>query len=300
MPRPLSLLCLLLLAIPCVAQSSAPPNEIPITVRRGLVVAPAKIKDNVDVLVLIATGAEHSLTDPALIKKYDLNVGFAAVGPVNGRNDPTYSFAIVNKVRLGDSKTKNVMMRLGSMAEISKMVGQEVFGSLGADFFEGQTVQLDFKNNVMRFLDKTPAELTDSKDPHFTADKTSVLHMAPKESNPFQRTVMVPVVRDVQVNGQKANLLLDTGVATSVAFSSSTAKKIGLEVPADNGQPRQGKVTLRFEANEIADVPIWIYPKGTNADELLDKHGAVAGSVFLQSFIATFDYRKGLVVLQRF
>jgi hypothetical protein len=291
--------CLLLLSVPCVAQSPAA-SDIPFTLTKGFIVVPAKIKGNVDVQVLVSTGAEHSLTDPALLEKYELSAGYAAEGPVNGVNDPTYSYTTVSKVRIGNSKAKDLNMRLGSLATVSKLIGQEIFATLGADFFEGQTVQVDFKNNVLRFLEKTPPELTDTKNPNYSADKTTVLRMAPKPSNPFQPTFMVPVVRDVQINGQKANLLMDTGIATSVAFSSATAKKVGLDVPTENGPPRQDKTTLRFEATEMADVPIWIYAKGTSGDQSLSKHGAVAGSLFLQQFVATFDYRKGVVILQRF
>jgi len=55
---------------------------------------------------------------------------------------------------------------------------------------------------------------------------------------------------------------------------------------------------LRFESSEISDVPASIYAKGTSADQTLSKYGVVAGSLFLQKFIATFDFQKGLVVLE--
>ena len=295
------LFCLLLLSAPCVAQSTATATgDIQFTLTKGFIVVPARIKGNVDVQVVVSTGAEHSLTDPALFEKYKLDAYYAPEGPVNGVNDRTYDYTMVSNVRVGNSKAKNLNMRLGSLATVSKLVGQEIFATLGADFFEGQTVQVDFKNNVLRFLEKTPPELTDTKHPNYSAAKTTVLRMAPKPTNPFQATFMVPVVRDIQVNGQKANLLFDTGIATSVAFSSTTARKVGLDVPTENGPPRQDKTTLRFEGTELADVPIWIYAKGTSADQSLSKHGAVAGSLFLQQFVATFDYRKGVVILQRF
>jgi hypothetical protein len=59
------LACLLLLSAPCVAQSPAA-SDIPFTLTKGFIVVPAKIKGNVDVQVLVSTGAEHSLTHPAL------------------------------------------------------------------------------------------------------------------------------------------------------------------------------------------------------------------------------------------
>ena len=303
MSRPIVWLALLMMLATqsiAIAQSKPAVSEVPFTLQNGFVIVEAKIKGNVPVHVILATGTEHSITDPFLMKKYDLSAGYAGEGPVTGRNDKTYSFAIVKDVSVGAAKSRNLNMRFGSLAEVSKLVGQEIFATLGADFFKDQTVQFDFKNKVIRFFDKAPPELVDTKNPNFNAAKTTVLQMAPKPSNPFQATLLVPVVKDVLINGQKANLLMDTGIATSIALSSSTAKKVALAVPDENGPPREDKTTLRFESNELTDVPISIFAKGTSADKKLSQHGAVAGSVFLQNFVVTFDYKKSLVVLERF
>jgi len=48
----------------------------------------------------------------------------------------------------------------------------------------------------------------------------------------------------------------------------------------------------------MTDVPASVYAKGTSADQSLSKYGVVAGSLFLQQFVATFDYKKGIVVLE--
>jgi hypothetical protein len=303
MSRPIYLLIsLLLLVAPCVAQTAATTTtiETPFTMEKGLIIVEAKIKGDVPVQVVLATGTEHSFTDPGLLQKYKLGAFYTAVGPVNGRNDKTVDLTRVNGVQIGNSKAKDLAMRFGSIAELSKMVGREIFASLGADFFEGQTVQIDFKNHVVRFLEKIPPHLIDSKDPNYNAANATVLQMAPKPSNPFEKRYLVALVKDVQINGQKTNLMFDSSIATLLALSSSTGKKIGLSVPAENADPREDKVTLRFEANEFPDVPVMIYAKGSGADQNLNKSGgAVAGSLFLQRFNAIFDYKKGVVVLER-
>jgi hypothetical protein len=301
MRRQIVWLSLMLLTTQSIAVSQSKPsvNEIPFSMQKGFVIVEAKIKGNVPVSVVLATGAEHSLTDPSFLKKYDLSAGYAADGPVTGRNDKTYEFAVVDKVSVGD-KSKSLHMRFGSLVTVSTLVGQEIFAILGADFFKDQVVQFDFKNKVIRFFDKTPPELTDTKNPNFNAGKTAVLKMAPKPSNPFQATILVPVIENIQINGQKAKVLFDTGIAASVALSSSTAKKIGLTQPTESGPPREEKVTLLMDTSEMTDVAASIYAKGTPGDEKLSKHGAVAGSLFLQAFVATFDYKKSLVVLERF
>ena len=304
MPRlNLLLLYLLLLATPCVAQTAATTtgSDIPFSLQKGLIIVEAKIKGDVTVNVVLATGMELSVTDPALLQKYKLGAFYTAEGPVTGRNDKTFSFTKVSELRIGNSKPKDLMLRFGSVAELSRMAGKEIFAAVGADFFAGQTVQLDFKNNVVRFLEQVPPELIDTKHPNFNAARATVLRMAPKADEFVRKTYMVSLVKDVQMNGQKTNLLFDTGIATMLALSSSTGKKIGLSVPAENEAPREDKVTLRFDADEFPDVPAMVYPKGTGADQNLSKSGgAVAGALFIQRFIATFDYKKGVVVLERF
>jgi hypothetical protein len=46
-------------------------------------------------------------------------------------------------------------------------------------------------------------------------------------------------------------------------------------------------------------VPVIIAAKGTNLDHSLGETGAVIGSVFLQNFVVTFDYRGKVVMLKR-
>jgi hypothetical protein len=50
----------------------------------------------------------------------------------------------------------------------------------------------------------------------------------------------------------------------------------------------------------MSDLPVMLYPKGSAAEKSISKYGAVAGTIFLQSFIATFDFQSGVIVLERF
>jgi hypothetical protein len=277
---------------------AATANDIPFSFENGFVVVEAKIKENVPVNVVIATGSEYSIADVALLKQYDLQLMIVPDGPVTGRNDKTFSVTRVSGVRISDSKSRDVAMRLGSMIQISRMVGREVFASLGADFFEGQAVQLDFKNKMLRFLDKPAVDAL--KDTSGAANKI-LLQMAEKESNPFMKTFRLPLVTDITFDGKKSKLLLDTGKPTHLALSLSVAKNVGFTVPAENDPPRDEKVkAMRLGTLEINDLPVTVFPKNSNVEKSISKYGAVAGSVFIQNFVATFDFRGGLIVLERF
>lgn len=272
-------------------------NDIPFSFENGFIVVEAKIKGDVPVNVVIATGSEYSIASVELLQKYGLQIGIAPDGPVTGRNDKTFSFTKVSSVRMGDSKSKDVAMRLGSMVQISRMVGREVFASLGADFFEGQAVQIDFKNKVLRFLDKPAVEALKDKS---AAGNKILLQMAEKESNPFQKTVKVPLVTEVTFDGKKSKLLLDTGKPTHLALSLSVARNVGFTLPAENDPPREERVkSMRMGTTEMNDLPVTVYPKGSNVEKSIGKDRAVAGSMFLQNFVMTLDFRSGLVVLER-
>jgi hypothetical protein len=277
---------------------AATATDIPFSFENGFVIVEAKIKENVPVNVVIATGSEYSIADVALLKQYDLQLMIVPDGPVTGRNDKTFSVTRVSGVRISDSKSRDVAMRLGSMIQISRMVGREVFASLGADFFEGQAVQLDFKNKMLRFLDKPAVDAL--KDTSGAANKI-LLQMAEKESNPFMKTFRLPLVTDITFDGKKSKLLLDTGKPTHLALSLSVAKNVGFTVPAENDPPRDEKVkAMRLGTLEINDLPVTVFPKNSNVEKSISKYGAVAGSVFIQNFVATFDFRGGLIVLERF
>ncbi|MCA1577458.1 MAG: retropepsin-like domain-containing protein [Acidobacteria bacterium] len=272
-------------------------NDIPFAFENGFVVVEAKIKGDAPVHVVVATGSEYSIADTASLQKYELPVYYAPDGLMAGRNDKFYSYTKVSSVRTSDSKAKDVAMRLGSMGQISQMAGREVFAALGADFFEGQAVQIDFKNKVLRFLDKPAVDALKGKS---AAANKILLQMAEKESNPFLRTFRVPLVTDVTFDGKKSKLLLDTGKPTHLALSLSVAKNVGFTLPAENDPPRDERVkSLRLGTSEMSDLPVIVYPKGSNAEKSISKYGAVAGSSFLKDFVVTFDFRSGLIVLER-
>src|SRR5919205_2213519 len=112
-------------------------SDVPFSLERGHIVVQAKIKKDVSVEVVIATGAEHSSFDMALAPKYDLQFAYAGIPPITGHNDRTYVFSVVPDVRLGEVKTSSLSMRPVSLANLSREVGREIFGIIGADFLRG-------------------------------------------------------------------------------------------------------------------------------------------------------------------
>lgn len=275
--------------------------DVPFSFENGLVIVAAKIKGDIPVHVVLSTGIEYSIVDMGLMEKYKLQASYSSDGPVRGSpTDSIYHFTNVSGISVGASKSKDLSMRFGSMAKVSQAAGREVFAALGADFFEGQIIQFNFKTSVLRFLAKSPPSAPKDKKDIAGASASVMLRMAEKVSNPYKKTFVLPIVGDVIVNGKEVKMLLDTGRATSLALSSSAAKKLGFALPAENGPPRADKAgSVDLGGHKMADVPVMLYAKGTDADQSLSMYGVVAGSRFLQDFLVTFDFKNKVVFLEK-
>ena len=282
-----TLALLALLCGPCFA-GQADDNEVPFSFEKGFVVAHATIKGDRPVDVLLSTGAEHSSIDTSLLSKYKLSAYYTSEGIVTGHNDKTVSFTTVSDVRLGSIKAASMNMRLGSLAEVSKRLGREIFGILGTDFFKGRAVQFDFAKKTLRFLPQSEADaLKDAK-----AGRV-VLRMVS-----YTNLITMPVAEQVTYDGKAIKTLFDTGTVTVVALSFNSARQVGLK-PPEKGTPLQGKVnSLRLDDYEMAAVPVALYPKGSDFDRDMKEFGAVAGTILLQNFVVTFDFGNKLIILE--
>src|ERR1044071_5560463 len=286
-----ALTLIIALCTPCAAAAEEA-GEVPFTFEKGYVIVEATIKGKEPVQVIIATGAEYSTVGGEMLEKYKLQAYYTGVPPVTGRNDRTINFAKVPDLRVGPAG-ENLDMRLGSAGDFGRVLGRDIFAVLGHDFLKGRAVQFDFGKRVLRFLDKPAAEALRRK------SGAAVLPMTEK-GDLFGRTLPLPLVDKVMFNDKPAKVLLDTGIVTAVALSSSTAKRLGFEPPPENGEARADSIrSLRFGPVEVSDVPVPLFPKGSGVGARLGDGGALAGSALLQNFVATFDYRGRVVILER-
>ncbi len=269
------------------AQQSA--SEIPFTFEKGHIIVAAKIKDKEPVEMAIATGLDSSLIGIDNIKKRNLKVYYSAVGPVTGRDDRTVNWTEITDIRLGDTHTTSLRMHLtGSMVNIiSKNIGREIFGVLGADFFKGRTVQFDFKKKVIRLLSnwKAPAQ---------GSDQVAILPMLVDNMRPIKR----PIVERVSFNGKPIKTLVDTGSVTVISFTASGAKDIGLPAIPAKSNPQTAKVSLALEKISFPEVPAVVYSKDSDFDKDSEGYSAMIGIAVLQNFLITFDFGNAVVVLE--
>jgi hypothetical protein len=296
-----SSIVLTLMYAPCFAKSPLgdTANEVPFSFEKGFVVVKAKIEKNVEVEVIISTGAEYSSADEVLLDKYKIS-RISRGGPPIFLSDiygPLKVFTSVPDVSIGEAKATSLTMGVGSTAAVSKVLGREIFGILGANFFKDRVLQVDFKKKVLRFIDQFSAELSSDRTKAVSGSRI-ILRMIENEER-LREHFTRPVVENVTFNGKIAKLLLDTGTVTVIALSSSAAKKLGYTVPSEKSSPRSDIVELlSFGGYELKSVPVVIYAKGTSIDWSLSEYGAVVGSLFLQNFVVTFDFRSKVVILE--
>jgi len=297
----LALLCGLCGAATIINDAS---TEVPFSFEKGLVVVKAKIKKDILVEVVIATGSQYSIADSELLKKYKVPIDSrgAERPPIlfTDLYGPIPDFVSVPDVSVGTAKTSSLSMGLGSTLQLSKAAGREIFAILGADFLKGRVVQVDFKNRVIRFFDHSLSELSRDKDEAALLTRRIILPMN-ESDDPLHLNLPTPAVVNATFNGKTARMLLNTGMITVVALSSSAAKKLGFTIPTEKSSPGSVRIaSLRLGTYELNDVPVVVAAKGTSIDQTLEQYGgAAAGSLFLQNFIVTFDFRSKVVILER-
>src|SRR5258708_21733052 len=268
----LGIVLLPLLYVPCTAMPSVgdPANEVPFSFVKGFVIVKAKIEKHVEVEVIISTGAEYSCADEGLLDKYKISGRSLGGSPIflSDIYDPLRVFASVPDVSIGEAKATSLTMGVGSTSAVSKLLGREIFGSLGANFFKDRVIQVDFKKKVLRFTDQSSSELTSDKKEGAVSVGRIILRMI-EDEEPLREHLTRPFV-EVAFNGKICKLLLDTGTVTVIALSSSAAKKSGYPVPSEKSSPRSDRVeSVSFGVYELKSVPVAIYAKGTSVDQSL-------------------------------
>lgn len=273
--------------------------EIPFTVEKGFLIVSAKIKKDIPVEVILATGSEFSTLNSEVIQKYKLPLSYTNDGPVTGSNDRIITFSSVPEVSVGDSRATSLYMRFVSLDRTSKLIGREIFGILGADFFKGKIVQFDFKKRVVKFLDKSPVDGKNVKTAVNTADLL-IFKMNFFSKSFFGIDITLPVADEVFYNGKKIKTLFNTGAATPVSISPAVVKEAGFEAAPDKGTVKTAQIkSLKFYDYEINDVPVVLFGKNTEFDRNSREYGGIIGLGVLQNFLFTLDFKDKMIILEQ-
>lgn len=156
--------------------------------------------------------------------------------------------------------------------------------------------EIDFSARVVRFYDgkkyRLPLELD-----------------VPGESLlPLRMSTNRPLV-EVEMDGKKTWMLVDTGMSFPIVMSGRHASEHGIDVDALPDLLRFKTVRLpvdtrlyeaplvKLGASSFADVPVLVAPRGLSS--LAGQTGAVLGFDILQQFVVRFDYQSKRMWLKR-
>lgn len=277
---------------PCFAQ------ETSFTIEKGFLIVPAKIKKNVSVEVIIATGSEYSTLNSDVIQKYKLPLSYTNDGPVTGSNDRIITFSNVPDVSVGGSKATSLYMRFVSLEKTGKIIGREIYGILGADFFKGKIVRFDFKKRVVKFLDQSPVDGKNAK-PAANGVSPLIFKMSFSQKVFYGSDITLPVADEVFYNGKKIKTLFNTASAAPVSISPAVAREAGFEAAPDKGATKVAQIkSLKFYDYEINDVPVMLFGKNAGFDQSSREYGGIIGLGVLQNFLFTLDFKEKMILLE--
>jgi len=287
-----TLLCLLSLLSASVIPAAG--GEIPFTVEKGYIIISAKAKKEFPIDAVIFTGSAYSFYNDAVLKRLRLQISSTNDLLTSGASaEQSVTFANIPLVSVSDEKPVEVKMRQRSFDGIVKAVGRNIDVVLGADYFEGKIVQFDFKNHVLRFLDKPPVDYGAARAAG-NADSTRVtLKMDEHIQTVFGNNVTLPVADEVMLNSIRVRSLFNTGVGFPITIGPAAGKKFSGEKDA-SGRTQLKSISLN--GYEMAEVPallsnVW--------DDNEKRYAAIVGIGVLQNFTVTFDWKNKWIVLEK-
>jgi hypothetical protein len=273
------LLCGVLVLIAGGLQPQSAPRtvcDVPIQYREGLLwVEVNSPKQNEPLLFLVDSGASVSVINLATARRLHLNlggkVGVAAVGKKVTGHWPVRMPATLGAITLPDEYLAIDLRKLSSACE------REVDGLIGADFFRGKVVQIDYAAEKLRLLDVPPSP--------------SATVAVPLQSRPCGFRVAI------NVNGGKSqSVRVDTGCAS--AFQWATAES----VEQCASKPAVGLTELLIQQTTttvcIGTRCVESVPTGLHKTTIFPGESGLLGNAFLARFgTITFDAKSGLLLL---
>ena len=276
MPTRASFLIFSILLARCLGLCSEPPQEIPFELKDGFiwirVLSPQSARP---LNFLLDSGAATTTLNLQTASRLNIRKGNKV--SVRGVDTTIEGFfparfqAAVGEVRIPG---RLLVVDLSALAQECHC---DVDGLLGADFFRGRIVQLDFARRTIRLLPSAP-------DPR----GAEVLPLT------FGRgAIRVPV----EVNGKIGLVRLDTGCASSLEWVTQnnvlpgeSRRAVGLmsiSVPTSSA-------TLRIGKSLFPNLPI-----GVHQSEIFSGESGLLGMGILQRFsMITVDCRSGRLLLQ--
>lgn len=252
--------------------------EIPFTYADGMIWMKVNVVGQHEPLnFLLDSGAEASVFD--LQVAHNLGLKFGSREVVQGVQGRCVSFHVSGiDAQVATIPIARLMLAL-DLSPISRGCGKRIDGLVGADFFHGRIVQIDYAAQKIRLLQR------------------SEIASASAEMVPLARRNGALCVR-VGVNGNAPQWMrLDTGCSSAlelVAGRTATAKAARTSIAAATGSRQSVQADVKLGSEQFAMIKIGLHDEPMFAGE-----AGLLGNGLLSQFRVTVDVEKSRLILSR-
>lgn len=286
----------LVLAIMTLA-STAVCGEMPFTIEKGLIIISGKAKDGQPIQAAVYTGSIFSYYSKDLQKRFKLQVrgSYELLG--GGPQENSVPFVVMPNLTFADQSPVEVKMQERSFDAIEKLLGHKIDMIVGLDYLNGRILQFDFKQKVLRFLDKPPFDYQSAGKTGADGQVRLAMRMDEHMRTLFGDQISMPITEEVKFNGAVVRTLFDTGVAYPVTVGPFAAKKNSFgSAPSKEESAKVQLKSIDLAGYQMADVPALV--KGT-WDDTETRYAATVGLGVMQNFMVTFDWKNKWIALER-
>ena len=263
----------------CLALAGAAASEVashPVEFRDGFLwVKVAVAGEPVPLNFVVDSGAALSVLDVAAARRLGMKLGGAAdVRGVAGQLEAKRVGGI--RAMVGAVPMPRSVLAI-DLSPISRSCHQPIDGLIGADFFRGRIVQLDYGRGALRIL--TAYE---------PGEGSSIVPMKMRNG-----VYSVPV----EVAGKPLRWMrLDTGCDTAVEWVVDGGNLVGR--PSASVGFRSGRSQVLIADVRLGGEVLRNVKTGVHAREFFAGEGGLLGNAVLSQFLVTVDGRQGRLVLE--
>jgi len=271
---------------------AATAQEIPFKIEKGYLLISGTVKGDLPFEAAVSTGSPYSYYNEASLKKLRLTESSSNDIPGTVFTKDNAMTLVYAPITIADQKQAEMRMltRREAFDAISRALGRKIDFILGADYFDGRIVQLDFRSHVVRFLKEAPFEYKSGTFASQDGGVRFVARMTGNTQSVFGNMVTLPVADEVTLNGNKAPSLINTGVIMPVTAKPNLAK--GAE-KASSGTPT---IDVALGTYQMTTVPVRL----DDVKDQYDKsYNAILGLGLLQNFTITLDWKDKWIVLEK-
>jgi predicted aspartyl protease len=170
------------------------------------------------------------------------------------------------------------------------------YGLIGCDFLDDYVVEIDFPQRRVRFLDPKRYALPK----RVSADDERILPL---------RRIDTRIGAEIEMNGRRGLVLLDTGAPGTLMLSGKLAKKLAVDVDSleDGGRAygtagpvsvrRYETDSFRFAGFEFEEMPILVAPRGWY--NIAGPTDSLLGYDVFSQFVVRIDFESRRMWLKR-